>query len=88
MTNYIALTALAIRLNEARLAANDIDESAPQSSVYGDISDALRKTLALLLDGNHFRAEAVYQAILDGNTVTEALVIEAKAHADELAADD
>jgi hypothetical protein len=77
----IAVTDLATRLDQARLAANDIEETAPQSGVYGDIVDALRKTLAVLLDDDHVRAEAVYEAILDGNTVTQALAIEAKAHA-------
>lgn len=77
----IALTDLATKLDGARIAANDIEETAPQSGVYGDISDALRKTLALLLDGDHVRGEAVYEAILDGNTVTEALTIEARERA-------
>jgi hypothetical protein len=77
----IALTDLATKLDHARLAANDIEETAPQSGVYGDISDALRKTLALLLDGRHERADVVYQSILDGNTVTETLAIEARERA-------
>jgi hypothetical protein len=77
----IAVTDLATRLDEARIAANDIEEAAPQSGVYGDISDALRKTLAVLLDGDHVRAEAVYQAILDGNTVAQALAVEARERA-------
>ncbi|MEO3931428.1 hypothetical protein WMO79_01255 [Micrococcaceae bacterium Sec7.4] len=84
----IAVTDLATRLDQARIAANDIEETAPQSGVYGDISDALRKTLAVLLDGDHVRADAVYEAILDGNTVTQALAVEAKVHADQVAADD
>ncbi|MCB5280347.1 hypothetical protein [Arthrobacter sp. ES1] len=79
----IAITDLATRLDGARIAANDIEETAPQSGVYGDIADALRKTLAVLRDGDHVRADAVYEAILDGNSVTEALAIEAAAHAVE-----
>lgn len=77
----IAVTDLATKLDEARRAANDIEETAPQSGVYGDISDALRKTLAVLRDGDHVRADAVYEAILDGSAVKEALAIEAKSHA-------
>lgn len=82
-----ALTDLATRLDEARIAANDIEAAAPQDGVYGHISDALRKTLALLRDGDLKRADAAYQAILDGCIVTEALAVEAGAHAALLAVD-
>lgn len=82
----IAVTDLATKLDEARIAANDIEETAPQSGVYGDISDALHKTLAVLRDGDHVRADAVYESILtNGYTVKAALEVEAAAVAEEKA---
>ena len=81
----IAVTDLATKLDESRRAANDIEETASQSGVYGDITDALRKTLAVLRDGDYVRADAVYEAILNGSTVTQALASEAAAVAKERA---
>jgi hypothetical protein len=66
------LTALAIMLDQARIAANAIEATAPETGVYGSIKEALLDTLALIL-GNHVRAKDAYASILDGNTVTEAL---------------
>ncbi|MGY4541346.1 hypothetical protein ACVWY0_001255 [Arthrobacter sp. UYNi723] len=69
------LTDLATSLDNARTAANAIEVAAPQKGVYGDIANALHKTLALLLDGSDYWAEKAYQAILDGNTVAQALEV-------------
>lgn len=78
----IAVTDLATKLDEARQAANDIEETASQSGVYGDITDALRKTLAVLRNGDYVRADAVYESILaNGYTVKVALDVEAGTHA-------
>lgn len=80
----IAVTDLATKLDEARQAANDIEETASQSGVYGDITDALRKTLAVLRNGDYVRADAVYESILaNGYTVKVALEVEATAVAEE-----
>jgi hypothetical protein len=81
------ITNLATRLDQARFMANATEETAPQSGVYGDISNALQKTLALLVDGNKERADRLYEVIIaDGNTVPQALAIEAKEHAAKNAA--
>lgn len=74
-TTTAALTDLATALDSARAAANTIEAAAPQRGVYGDIANALHKTLVLLLDDSEYWAEKAYQAILDGNTVAQALEI-------------
>lgn len=67
------LLALATKIDEARQAANAIHVTASQSSVYGDLSEGLKKVLVVITD-NALNAEAVYDSIImDGNTVTEAL---------------
>ncbi|MET3172989.1 UNVERIFIED_ORG: hypothetical protein ABIB52_000817 [Arthrobacter sp. UYCu721] len=74
-TTNTALTDLATALDDARRTANAIEAAAPQRGVYGDIANALHKTLGLLLDDSDYWAEKAYQAILDGNTVVQALKI-------------
>jgi hypothetical protein len=77
-----AITNLATRLDEDRVAANAIEETAPQFGVYGYISIALQRALELLVDGDKDRANRLYEVIIaDGNTVAEALAIEAGEHA-------
>lgn len=71
---------LAESLNQSRLTANGIESAAPTNGVYGDISTALRNTLFLILDSRD-RVEQVYQSLLDGNTVVQALEWEAGAAA-------
>ncbi|UDL16726.1 hypothetical protein SEA_ATUIN_33 [Arthrobacter phage Atuin] len=66
------LIALAESIDSARLAANAIALTAPQSGVYGKLSDALLRTLAHITDDVDLSLSA-YQAMLDGCTVREAL---------------
>lgn len=65
-----ALIILASMTDRARIQANAIDATAATSGVYGKLSEALKQTLALIEPD---RADDLYQSILDGNTVTEAL---------------
>lgn len=67
------LTSLAESLNTARLTANSIEVTAPQSGIYGDVVQALMKTLTLLLNGSTLMVEMAYNSILNGNTVEQAL---------------
>lgn len=68
-----ALTILAEMLNKARIQANAIEMTAPQSGVYGDIVKALNDTLVILTDSPSLAAQ-VYASILDdGCTVQEAI---------------
>lgn len=67
------LIALATTLDEARITANAIEAAAPQSGVYGDISDALEKTLVLILGSEFLAAQAHQMLVADGLTVEEAL---------------
>lgn len=67
-----ALIILAEMLDKARHQANAIDVTAPQSYVYGDIAETLKEVLALITDGPV--SAQVYDALLDGSTVREALV--------------
>lgn len=73
--NTEAITTLASSLNIARIQANAIEEAAPQNGVYGDVSTALKNTLFLLVP-SRARVDAVYQGLLDGATVPEALAHE------------
>ena len=66
-----ALIILAEMLDKARIQANAIEVTAPQDGVYGDVSKALQGTLALITDA--YVASRVYDSILDGNSVKEAL---------------
>lgn len=65
------LLILAAYIDHARLRANSIDSTASQDGVYGDLSRALTKTLALIVGEN--QAETAYQALLDGSSVTDAV---------------
>lgn len=65
------LMILAYYIDHARLRANSVESAASQDGVYGDLSRALVKTLALIVGEN--QAEAAYQALLDGSSVTDAL---------------
>lgn len=66
------LLTLATTLDKARLEANDHEATAPQTGVYGDIVTALIDVIRLIV-GSKGVAEQVYEAILDGMTVAEAL---------------
>jgi hypothetical protein len=66
------LIVVAEAIDTARIAANQNDSTAPQGGVYGDLTDALIKTL-VLITGSMIEAGHVYDRILDGATVTEAL---------------
>jgi hypothetical protein len=68
-----ALLILAEMLDKARIQANAIEVTAPTTGVYGGVSKALQETLALLTDAN--TASRIYDVILDGNSVREALKI-------------
>lgn len=68
------LLTLATTLDKARLEANDHEATAPQTGVYGDIVTALVDVLRLIV-GSKGVADQVYNSILDGNTVAEALRI-------------
>ncbi|UYL87480.1 hypothetical protein SEA_PUREGLOBE5_117 [Arthrobacter phage Pureglobe5] len=66
------LIVIAEAIDSARLFANQNERTAPQAGVYGDLVKALKDTLALIT-GDYVRALDVYQSILDGNSVQEAL---------------
>ena len=66
------LIRLAEKLDEARLTANSMDETAPQSGVYGNISDALRGTLVHIV--GPYAAYPAYQDMIEsGLTVREVI---------------
>jgi hypothetical protein len=67
------LIQLADTLDKARLQANAIEVTAPQHGVYGYISDTLVEVLCLLT--GRFEVGDIYDALMDGNTVREALAI-------------
>lgn len=64
----LRLVALADTLDKARIEANAHEATA--FYIYRDISNALQGLLVLLVDD---RADDVYNALLDGSTVAEAL---------------
>jgi len=66
-----ALIILAEMLDKARRQANSIEATAPQHGVYGNISDTLVEVLCLLT-GRHEVGD-IYDSLLDGNTVRQAL---------------
>lgn len=66
-----ALIILAEMLNKARIQANAIEATAPQSGVYGEIVTSLKRTLAILTDAH--RASRIYEALLDCSSVKEAM---------------
>lgn len=67
------LLALAIRIDEARQAANAIEVAAGAGDVYGFLSQGLRRTLETLT-GDDETADAIYESIIEsGNTVPEAI---------------
>jgi len=75
-----ALIELAETLDKARLQANAIDELVIQSQrgVYGTIALSLHDTLEEIIGAGYeatryAHADRVYDSILDGNTVREAL---------------
>lgn len=75
-----ALIELAETLNKARLQANAIDEYVIQSQrgVYGTIALALHDTLEQIIGAGRddifsATADRVYDSVLDGNTIREAL---------------
>jgi len=68
-----ALIVLASMTDKARIQANAIDATAGTNGVYGQLSEALKATLALIEPD---RVDDLYQSILDGNSITEALTAE------------
>jgi hypothetical protein len=75
-----ALIELAETLDKARLQANAIDDLVIQSQrgVYGTIALALHDTLEQIIGAGkddifNASADRVYDSILDGNTVREAI---------------
>lgn len=71
MPMKVSLIPLAEQIDEARIAANANEATAPQTGVYGHLSIALQAILKLMT-GDVYRAEQMYQLILDGATVREA----------------
>lgn len=78
--NSEALIGLAETLDKARLQANAIDDLTIQSQrgVYGQIALSLHYTLEQIIGAGkddifNATADRVYDSILDGNTVREAL---------------
>lgn len=66
------LVALATKIDEARKAANAIEEVAGTNHAYGHLSEALKKVLKTIT-GNDATADLLYDSIaMDGNTVAEA----------------
>jgi hypothetical protein len=66
-----ALIILAQMLDKARIQANAIEVTAPTKGVYGYVATALLDTLILLTDVA--TGARIYDAILDGCSVTEAI---------------
>jgi hypothetical protein len=73
MDKFLATRALAIQLNEARLAANAIDSKGIQNQdgAYGYIVNALIEVLAHLVGRSN--ANMAYDALLDGQSIDEVL---------------
>lgn len=70
------LIVIAEAIDSARIAANQNEITARQTGVYGDLANALKDTIQhITLDWG--RTNDVYQSILDGNTVAEALKVSA-----------
>lgn len=72
MSDNPALLELAQALNATRGLANAIPSTAPQDHAYGDIAEALKKVLRLILDTED-QAAMAYQVLLDGETTAYAL---------------
>jgi hypothetical protein len=68
------LITLAETLDEARRQANAIPETESWAGVYGDIANTLIKVLSLITD-SVIDGRIVYDGLLDGNTVREALAL-------------
>ncbi|AYN59145.1 hypothetical protein HOU52_gp60 [Arthrobacter phage Yang] len=68
--NTAANLTLAETLNTARLQANASGDT--EGAIYASIAETLQAVLALLVVDS---VEATYQAILDGNTVRQALAL-------------
>jgi hypothetical protein len=78
-----ALIILAEMLEKARIQANSIDNyviSSGHGGVYGQVSQALKDTLEQIIGDDDLNAPwtagKVYQSLLDGNTVRQALELE------------
>jgi hypothetical protein len=70
------LIVIAEAIDSARIAANQNEITARQTGVYGNLANALKDTIQhITLDWG--RTNDVYQSILDGNTVAEALKVSA-----------
>lgn len=72
MEERTALVALAQQINEARITANGIEATESSNGVYGQLSTTLLTIINLIVEGNE-RADFVYDSIIDGNTVQQAL---------------
>lgn len=71
--DHKALVILAQMLDKARIQANAIEVTAPQSGVYGDIANALQQTLTFLTD-DAAAANRIYDDIIEnGSSVKEAV---------------
>jgi hypothetical protein len=65
------LIALAEMIDNARIAANANDATAPQSGVYGDLQKALQSTLELIAPK---KGNEIYTSIMEnGNSVRDAI---------------
>jgi hypothetical protein len=73
MERFEVNKALAIKLNEARLLANESPDTAIcfQSGVYGMIANALIEVLAHLVGQSN--ANQAYDALVDGATIDDIL---------------
>jgi len=71
-----ALIELAETLNKARVQANAIETTAPQWSIYGSIAQNLVEVLCLIT--GRFEVGDIYDALIDGVTVREALALVVK----------
>lgn len=72
MEERTALVALAQQINETRITANGIEATESMHGVYGQLVHSLYSTIRLIVEG-YERADFVYDLVLDGNTVQQAL---------------
>ena len=73
MTREEELLALAEALDKARMAANAIEATAPQSDAYGDIETALATVLAHIVGSRSAAGDVIRLLAENGDSLTTTL---------------
>jgi hypothetical protein len=81
LETFLGLVEVAESINRVRIKCDSMERTAPQNGIYGQVSKALHDTLELILGANANLEVDVYIAILDGNSVADALrIVSAQNH--------